>query len=69
MHQRAELWRKALDLLAPVAQNGRWRDDESWRHFTCLLPLLEQAGNDLQGFAQAHVVRQTGIQAQVFKVL
>src|SRR5256885_2348666 len=40
MHQRSELRRKTLDLLAPVAQNGRWRDDEGWRHSTGLFPLL-----------------------------
>src|SRR5712692_7683015 len=69
MHQRAELRREALDLLAPVAQHGCRRDNEGWRYATGLLPLLEQAGNDLQGFAQAHVVRQAGVQPQVFKVL
>ena len=69
MHQRTELWRKALDLFAPVAEHGRRRDDEGWPHSIGLLPFLEQAGNDLQGFAQAHVVRQTGVQAQVFQVL
>ncbi len=69
MHQRAKLRREALDLLAPVAQYGCRRDDEGRGHATGLLPLLEQASNDLQGFAQAHVVRQTGIQAQVFQVL
>ena len=69
MYQRAQLRRKALDLLAPVAQHGCRRDDQGRRHAAGLLPLFEQASDDLQGFAQAHVVRQARIQAQAFKIL
>jgi hypothetical protein len=32
----------------------------------CFFPLLHQAGNHLHGFAQAHVVGQTAVQAQIF---
>src|SRR5438105_3681781 len=69
MHQCTELRRKALDLLAPVAEYRRRRDNESWQYTFSFLPLLEQAGNDLQGFAQAHIVCQAGVQTQVFQVL
>ena len=69
MHQRAQLRREALDLLAPVAQHGGRRDDEGWWYVTGLLALLEQASNNLQGFAQAHVVGKAGIQAQILQIL
>jgi hypothetical protein len=48
MYHGAEIWCKALDLFAPVAKYGCWRDDESWwQDSVDPLTLFEQAGDDL----------------------
>jgi len=56
--QCAELRREALDLLAPVAQHRGRGADQGRGPVGGLLSLREQAGDHLEGLAQAHVVRQ-----------
>ena len=55
------------DFGLPIADEGG-RDDEEGRRFRFFLPSKEQ-GDDLQCFAQAHVIGQTGAKAEASQKL
>jgi hypothetical protein len=74
VHRRPDIRRKLVDFVEPVADDGGGGNQQGGGNSLPLLrlgqfPLLHQTGDYLDGFAQAHVIRQTAVQAQLLQVL
>ena len=64
MNANAKMWREFLRFGHPV-ENKRLRDDdERWAVATLRMPRIDE-GENLDGLAEAHVIRQTGSEMEV----